>query len=169
MLVLQPEILRVGDRRDRPVVFPGSQAGREGVAAASVVADDGAGLVQAAPQFAGQDGLGGVVGVEPGGGETVPDGGPRAVAAVRGSAGRLALFGDLVFSRGGSVFRSGLRLLGAGFGDRGALDGKERGGRHAGADVTVPGGPLADLVLGQADELFVELVELFSVTPRDVL
>jgi hypothetical protein len=110
-----------------------------------------------------------VVGVEPGGGETVPDGGPRAVAAVRGSAGRLALFGDLVFSRGGSVFRSGLRLLGAGFGDRGALDGKERGGRHAGADVTVPGGPLADLVLGQADELFVELVELFSVTPRDVL
>src|SRR5437773_5734705 len=47
---------------------------REGVAAAAVVTDHGPGLVQAAPELAGQDGLYGVVGVESGGGQAVPDG-----------------------------------------------------------------------------------------------
>jgi transposase InsO family protein len=47
--VLQPEILRVGDRGDGSVVGPGPQPVGEWVAAASVVADQGAGLVQSAP------------------------------------------------------------------------------------------------------------------------
>lgn len=47
---------------------------RERVAAAAVVADEGAGLVESAPEVAGQDGLDGMVGVEVGGGEAVPDG-----------------------------------------------------------------------------------------------
>jgi hypothetical protein len=73
-LVLQPEILRFGDRWDRLVVGPGAQVVREGVTAAAVVTDQGTGLVEAAPELAGQGGFNGVAGVEVGDGQAVPDG-----------------------------------------------------------------------------------------------
>lgn len=47
---------------------------RERVSAAAVVADLGSGLMETAPELAGQDGLDGVVGVEVGGGQAVADG-----------------------------------------------------------------------------------------------
>ena len=47
---------------------------REGVASAPAVADQGAGLVESAPELAGQGSFDGVVGVEVGGGQAVPDG-----------------------------------------------------------------------------------------------
>jgi hypothetical protein len=43
------------------------------------------------------------------------------------------------------------------------LDGEEGGGEHAGGDVPVPRGPLADLVLREADELLVDLVVLLDL------
>ena len=59
----------------------------------------------------------------------------RAGSAVAGSAGRHHLLGRVRFSQ-----------LGAG-------GGEERVGEHAGAHVPMPGGPLADLVLVQAEQV----------------
>lgn len=59
----------------RPHCRAGGRRGTagQGVAAASVAAGGGAGLVEAAPGVVGQDDLYGVVGVEAGGSEAVPD------------------------------------------------------------------------------------------------
>jgi hypothetical protein len=74
VLVLQPEILRVGDGWRGAVVGPGLESGWQRVAAAAVVADLGSGLVEASPQLAGGDRFGGVAGVEVDRGQAVPDG-----------------------------------------------------------------------------------------------
>lgn len=77
--------------------------GAGGGVAAAVVADHGPGLVQAAPELAGQDGLYGMVGVESSGGQAVPDGvggGPQQRSGDQPAASFSAVVRD--FSGSGS-------------------------------------------------------------------
>jgi hypothetical protein len=65
------------------------------------------------------------------------------------------------FGVSGSVGLAGLVV----FSQSGPGDGEECVGEHADAHVPMPGGPVADLVLVEAEQVFAGLVVVFDVPP----
>jgi len=131
--------------------------GREGVAAAVVVADGGGGLVFGSLVVLGEPVLVAVVDGEAGEGEQAGQGGDGQSDHRPGGRSPGGRHGSLLPGRVGLFPRGEVA---------GALDGEERMGEHDARDPAVPGRPLADLVLVQAGELFALFIVLLDLPPH---